>query len=136
MVSRCRSVMIIAAKIVVRKSFVGYCRHHPRHPAPGSKIEAQITVQGFFKDYNQSASIWRAGEYYTVNSPSLMLDNVLLGCANCVYEQNDAGSTTTLTMMLPDPHERGVQFPAPRQRGVAGGTAGAVVKGQHRLQPR
>jgi len=45
--------------------------------------------------------VWRAGEYYnTVKSPMLILDT-LLGCAACVYEQSDAGSTTTLTMVLP-----------------------------------
>jgi prophage tail gpP-like protein len=66
----------------------------------GSYLEAQITVQGWFKDENKSESVWRAGEYYTVNSPMLILDT-LLGCAACVYEQSDAGSTTTLTMVLP-----------------------------------
>lgn len=68
----------------------------------GSYLEAQITVQGFFKDFNQSEDVWKAGEYYAVNAPMLILDNVLLGCASCVYEQSDAGgSTTTLTMVLP-----------------------------------
>ena len=67
----------------------------------GSYLEAQITVQGWFKDSNQSDSVWRAGEYYGVNAPMLILDNVLLGCSACVYEQSDAGSTTTLTMVLP-----------------------------------
>ncbi|MET3969091.1 phage baseplate assembly protein [Bradyrhizobium sp. S3.9.1] len=66
----------------------------------GSKIEAQITVQGWFKDENRSDSVWRAGEYYYVNSPSLILDDVL-GCAVCVYEQADQGSTTTLTLVKP-----------------------------------
>ena len=67
----------------------------------GSYLEAQITVQGFFKDSNQSESLWRAGEYYGVNAPMLILNNQLLGCSSCVYEQSDAGSTTTLTMVLP-----------------------------------
>lgn len=66
----------------------------------GSKIEAQITVQGWFKNENTSDSVWRAGEYYFVQSPSLIL-NTILGCAVCVYEQTDQGSTTTLTMVLP-----------------------------------
>jgi prophage tail gpP-like protein len=66
----------------------------------GSKIEAQITVQGWFKDENTSNDIWKAGEYYYIYSPSLLLDDIL-GCAVCVYEQNDGGSTTTLTMVLP-----------------------------------
>lgn len=66
----------------------------------GSYIEAQITLQGWFKDYNQSEQVWRAGEYYTVNSPSLILNNVL-GCAGCVYEQTQNGSITTLTMVDP-----------------------------------
>jgi prophage tail gpP-like protein len=67
----------------------------------GSYIEAQITVQGFFKDSNQSDSLWRAGEYYNVNAPMLILLNTLLGCSDVAFEQSDAGSTTTLTMMLP-----------------------------------
>jgi hypothetical protein len=67
----------------------------------GSYLEAQITVQGFFKDNNQSESVWRAGEYYGVNAPMLILNNVLLGASACVYEQTDGGSTTTLSMVLP-----------------------------------
>jgi prophage tail gpP-like protein len=66
----------------------------------GSFIEAQITVQGWFKDENTSASLWRAGEYYFVDAPMLIMRTVL-GCAVCVYEQTDGGSTTTLTMVDP-----------------------------------
>lgn len=69
--------------------------------AEGSYIEAQITVQGWFKDNNQSENIWRAGEYYTVESPSLLLNNEVLGCAGCIYEQSDAGTTTTLHLVRP-----------------------------------
>jgi prophage tail gpP-like protein len=65
-----------------------------------TEIEAQITVQGWFKDYNQSDDLWKAGEYYHIRSPSLILDRTL-GCWGCVYEQSDAGSTTTLTMVDP-----------------------------------
>jgi prophage tail gpP-like protein len=87
----------------------------------GAKIEAQITVQGWFKNSNQSDEIWRAGEYYTVNSPSLLL-NDLLGCQSCVYEQNDSGgSTTTLTMVRPI-HLNGV------------GLASAAQKAEQELQ--
>jgi len=67
----------------------------------GSRIEAHITVQGWFKDNNQSDEVWRAGEYYTVNSPSLILFDVVLGCAGCTYEQSNAGTTTTLEMVDP-----------------------------------
>jgi prophage tail gpP-like protein len=67
----------------------------------GAELEARITVQGFFKDMNKSDFIWRAGEYYGVNAPMLMLPGVVLGCMECVYEQSDAGSTTTLTMVKP-----------------------------------
>jgi prophage tail gpP-like protein len=67
----------------------------------GSFIEASITVQGWFKNDNQSDDIWKAGEYYTVNSPSLILNNVVLGCAGCVYEQGEQGTTTTLQMVKP-----------------------------------
>jgi prophage tail gpP-like protein len=67
----------------------------------GSEIEAQITVQGWFKDNNQSEQIWMAGEYYVIDSPSLILNGAVLGCAGCVYEQSDAGTTTTLQLMKP-----------------------------------
>ena len=67
----------------------------------GSYLEAQITVQGFFKDFNRSDSLWRAGEYYDVNAPMLILNNVILGCSVVAFDQTDAGSTTTLTMVLP-----------------------------------
>jgi prophage tail gpP-like protein len=66
----------------------------------GSKIEAQITVQGWFKDNNKSADIWKAGEYYFVDSPSLILHEIL-GCASCVYEQTDGGTLTTMTLVKP-----------------------------------
>jgi prophage tail gpP-like protein len=67
----------------------------------GSYIEAQIKVQGWFKDANASDDIWRAGEYYTVTAPSLILYDVVLGCSACAYEQADGGTTTTLTMVKP-----------------------------------
>jgi prophage tail gpP-like protein len=67
----------------------------------GSEIEAQITVQGWFKDNNTSEEIWRAGEYYVVDSPSLILNEAVLGCAACIYEQSDAGTTTTLQLVKP-----------------------------------
>jgi prophage tail gpP-like protein len=67
----------------------------------GSFIEAQITVQGWFKNQNQSDDVWKAGEYYEVTSPSLILNGMILGCAGCVYEQNDQGTTTTLSMVDP-----------------------------------
>ena len=66
----------------------------------GSEIEAQITVQGWFKDENKSDEVWRAGEYYHVESPMLILHQVL-GCAGCIYEQSNAGTTTTLVMVDP-----------------------------------
>jgi prophage tail gpP-like protein len=66
----------------------------------GSKIEAQITVQGWFKDNNQSNDVWRAGEYYQVESPSLILHEIL-GCNQCIYEQGESGTTTTMTMVDP-----------------------------------
>ena len=67
----------------------------------GSNIEAQITVQGWFKDANASDDIWRAGEYYAVTAPSLILYDEVMGCSGCTYEQTDAGTTTTLTMVKP-----------------------------------
>jgi prophage tail gpP-like protein len=68
----------------------------------GSEIEANITVQGWFKDQNRSDHVWKAGEYYFINSPSLVLNGVVLGCAACTYEQNDGGTTTTLNMVKPE----------------------------------
>jgi prophage tail gpP-like protein len=68
----------------------------------GSEIEANITVQGWFKDNNASDRVWKAGEYYFINSPSLILNGVTLGCAACTYEQNDGGTTTTLNMVKPE----------------------------------
>jgi prophage tail gpP-like protein len=67
----------------------------------GSYIEAQITVQGWFKDGNVSDDIWRAGEYYAITSPSLILYDEVMGCAGCTYEQNQGGTTTTLQMVMP-----------------------------------
>jgi prophage tail gpP-like protein len=68
----------------------------------GSYMEAQITVQGWFKDANVSDDIWRAGEYYAITSPSLILYDEVMGCAGCTYEQSDqGGTTTTLQMVLP-----------------------------------
>jgi prophage tail gpP-like protein len=67
----------------------------------GAVIEANIVVQGWFKDNNRSDDVWKAGEFYHVSSPSLILDRTL-GCSSCVYEQSDAGTTTTLTMVDPE----------------------------------
>lgn len=67
----------------------------------GSFLDVQITVQGWFKNQNQSEDVWKAGEYYTVTSPSLILNGMVLGCSGCVYEQSDGGSTTTLSMVNP-----------------------------------
>ena len=67
----------------------------------GSKIEAQITVQGWFKDNNNSNDLWRSGEYYSVNSPSLIMNGMTLGCKGCVYEQSNQGTTTTLNLVDP-----------------------------------
>jgi prophage tail gpP-like protein len=67
----------------------------------GSEIEANITVQGWFKDNNASDALWRANESYVIDSPALMLNRVKLTCSACVYEQSEAGSTTTLTMVDP-----------------------------------
>jgi prophage tail gpP-like protein len=68
----------------------------------GSYLEAQITVQGWYKDSNQSELPWRAGEFYDVTSPSLMLAGQRLGCRTCTYAQDASGTTTTLTMVLPE----------------------------------
>ena len=73
----------------------------------GSHIEAQITVQGWFKDNNASEDIWRAGEYYSVYSPSLILYDEILGCAGCVYEQDDQGGTTTTLQLVRPIHMNG-----------------------------
>ena len=67
----------------------------------GSYMELNVTVQGWFKDNNKSEEIWRAGEYYSIKSPSLILDGQVMGCAGCTYEQSDGGSTATLQMVRP-----------------------------------
>jgi prophage tail gpP-like protein len=99
----------------------------------GSFLEAQITVQGWFKDQNQSNDVWKAGEYYTVTSPSLILNGFVLGCSGCVYEQNDLGTTTTLNMVNPI-HMNGllnyrdlVQVTAAKQRADAAAKAAADI---------
>jgi prophage tail gpP-like protein len=76
--------------------------HMERVFTEGSEIEANITVQGWFKDNNASDRVWKAGEYYFINSPSLILNGVVLGCASCTYEQNEGGTTTTLNMVKPE----------------------------------
>jgi prophage tail gpP-like protein len=81
--------------------------HMERVFTEGTEIEANITVQGWFKDNNNSDQIWKSGEYYFINSPSLMLPGAILGCAQCVYEQSDSGTTTTLHMVDP-PHMNGL----------------------------
>jgi prophage tail gpP-like protein len=97
-----RNRVIVAVNDVAEQDMHGLQRRAQmeRVFTEGSKIEAQITVQGWFKDENTSSEIWRAGEYYYIYSPSLILDDIL-GCAVCVYEQSDAGSTTTMTLVKP-----------------------------------
>jgi prophage tail gpP-like protein len=73
----------------------------------GSYIEAQITVQGWFKDANVSNDLWRAGEYYAITSPSLILYDEVMGCAGCTYEQSDGGGTTTTLQMVMPIHMNG-----------------------------
>jgi prophage tail gpP-like protein len=85
----------------------------------GSFIEASITVQGWFKDQNQSDDVWKAGEYYSVSSPSLILNGMILGCAGCVYEQTDAGTTTTLQMVDPIHMNGRLNYLATTQRVMA-----------------
>ena len=87
--------------------------------AEGSFIEASITVQGWFKDQNQSDDVWKAGEYYSVSSPSLILNGMILGCAGCVYEQTDAGTTTTLQMVDPIHMNGRLNYLATTQRVMA-----------------
>ncbi|KRR11535.1 phage baseplate assembly protein [Bradyrhizobium valentinum] len=64
----------------------------------GGKVEAHITVQGWLK---ADGKLWKAGEYYRVKSPMLLLDDVL-GCKVASFDQGPAGTTTTLEMVLPD----------------------------------
>jgi prophage tail gpP-like protein len=69
----------------------------------GSEIEAHISVQGWFRKEGQP---WRAGDYYFVESPSLLL-NRMLGCNVCTYEQSDGGGTTTTLTMVKPQHMNG-----------------------------
>ena len=101
----------------------------------GSYLNMQITMQGWFKNQNESDDVWKAGEYYSVTSPSLMLNGMVLGCAGCVYEQSDQGSTTTLTLVDPM-HMNGlfnyrdaVQATLAKQReDVAAAQAAAIIQ--------
>ena len=74
----------------------------------GSFIDFNITVQGWFKDNNKSEEIWRAGEYYTIRSPSLIMDGQVMGCAGCTYEQQFGGGTTTTLQMVRPKHMNGL----------------------------
>jgi prophage tail gpP-like protein len=69
----------------------------------GSQIEAHITVQGWLKS---SGQLWKAGEYYWVKSPMLIL-NRLLGCKVCTYEQDNARGTITTLQMVDPVHMNG-----------------------------
>jgi prophage tail gpP-like protein len=66
----------------------------------GSRIEANVKVQGWFKDQNRSDDVWKAGEYYFVTSP-MMPSATVLGCKSCIYEQSDEGTFTTLQLVDP-----------------------------------
>ena len=79
----------------------------------GSKLEAHLTMQGYFEDLNKSDEIWRGGAYYTVTSPMLVFDGVVLGCRSCIYEQSERGSTTTLELVDPS-HMNGQRRYQPR----------------------
>jgi len=69
----------------------------------GAQIEAHVTVQGWLQDGGKP---WRAGEYYWVRSPSLVLDR-LLGCRTAVYRQHEGGGTTTTLEMVDPVHMNG-----------------------------
>jgi prophage tail gpP-like protein len=69
------------------------------------RIEAHITVQGWLRD---NGELWRAGAYYWVQSPSLVL-NQLLGCKQITYEQDSARGTIT-TLHLVDPTHMSGQY--------------------------
>jgi prophage tail gpP-like protein len=65
----------------------------------GGSIEINITVQGWLR---RGGQLWRAGEYYTVKSPMLMM-NQALGCKTATFEQDSRGGTRT-TLHMVDPY--------------------------------
>ncbi|MFK4534280.1 prophage tail gpP-like protein [Bradyrhizobium ottawaense] len=69
----------------------------------GLSVEAHITVQGWVRPNGQ---LWKAGDYYRVYSPMLMLDHTL-GCRCVVYEQSSPGGTITTLEMVDPQHMNG-----------------------------
>jgi prophage tail gpP-like protein len=66
----------------------------------GTIVEAHITVQGWIR--NSGGDLWTAGHYYRVQSPMLLLDNVL--GTRCVTFEQDEGSGTTTTLEMVNPY--------------------------------
>jgi prophage tail gpP-like protein len=63
----------------------------------GSRIQANITVQGWVQG---TGKLWRAGEYYSVTSPMLILNGEMLGCKKITYDQHEGSGTTTVLEMV------------------------------------
>jgi len=93
--------MVVAADLADKQTGICQRARIEKSFGEGSKMEAHITMQGFFKDNNKSSDIWKAGEYYTVTSQMLVLDGTVLGCKGCVYEQSEGGTKTTLELVDP-----------------------------------
>ena len=69
----------------------------------GGKLEAHITVQGWLN----GGKLWKAGEYYDVNAPMLMLYGQTLGAMSVTFEQDSARGTTTTLVMVDPQHMAG-----------------------------
>lgn len=69
----------------------------------GGMVEHHITVQGWLRN---SGAIWRAGEYYLVQSPMLITNNTM-GAKSVTYEQDNARGTITTLQMVDPAHMSG-----------------------------
>lgn len=72
---------------------------HERNELEGAVIEATIKTQGWHKP---GGGLWNFGERITVNSPMLLLENHTLAVKSVIFQQDNAGGTTTmLSLCLP-----------------------------------
>lgn len=64
----------------------------------GAHVTAQITVQGWLRE---GGDLWRVRTYPFCKSGKLLLDRPL-GIHEAVFKQDDSGTTTTMTLILPE----------------------------------
>lgn len=69
----------------------------------GLELVANIVVQGWLR---QNGQLWKDGDYYFVNSPMLIL-NDLLGCKEVTFHQSNAAGTISTLVMVDPSHMNG-----------------------------